>query len=45
MKPIVTLTLNPAIDSSCQADEVGPVHKIRTFEERYDPGGGGTSPA
>ena len=40
MKPIVTLTLNPAIDSSCQADEVGPVHKIRT-EERYDPGGGG----
>ena len=45
MKPIVTLTLNPAIDSSCQADEVGPVHKIRTFEERYDPGGGGVNVA
>ena len=45
MKPIVTLTLNPAIDSSCQADEVGPVHKIRTFEERYDPGGGGINVA
>jgi 6-phosphofructokinase 2 len=45
MKPIVTLTLNPAIDSSCQADEVGPVHKVRTFEERYDPGGGGVNVA
>jgi 6-phosphofructokinase 2 len=45
MKPIVTLTLNPAIDSSCQADEVRPVHKIRTFEERYDPGGGGVNVA
>lgn len=45
MKPIVTLTLNPAIDSSCQADQVHPVHKIRTFEERYDPGGGGVNVA
>jgi 6-phosphofructokinase 2 len=45
MKPIVTLTLNPAIDLSCQADEVHPVHKIRTFEERYDPGGGGVNVA
>jgi 6-phosphofructokinase 2 len=45
MKSIVTLTLNPAIDSSCQADEVRPVHKIRTFEERYDPGGGGVNVA
>ena len=45
MKPIVTLTLNPAINSSCQADEVRPVHKIRTLEERYDPGGGGVNVA
>ncbi|HLT01077.1 MAG TPA: 1-phosphofructokinase family hexose kinase, partial [Geminicoccaceae bacterium] len=45
MKPIVTLTLNPAIDSSCQAQEVHPVHKVRTFEERYDPGGGGINVA
>ena len=45
MKPIVTLTLNPAIDSSCQADEVHPVHKVRTVEERYDPGGGGVNVA
>ena len=41
MKPIVTLTLNPAIDASCQADEIHPIHKIRTSRERYDPGGGG----
>lgn len=45
MKPIVTLTLNPAIDSACQADEVGPLHKIRIFEERCDPGGGGINVA
>jgi hypothetical protein len=45
MRPIVTLTLNPAIDASCQADEVGPVRKIRTFDERYDPGGGGINVA
>jgi 6-phosphofructokinase 2 len=45
MKPIVTLTVNPAIDSSSQADEVRPVHKIRTFGERYEPGGGGINVA
>ncbi|HUH04652.1 MAG TPA: PfkB family carbohydrate kinase, partial [Kofleriaceae bacterium] len=45
MKPIVTLTLNPAIDASCQADEIHPVRKIRTSHERYDPGGGGINVA
>ena len=45
MKPIVTLTLNPAIDASCQAQEVRPVRKIRTSDERYDPGGGGINVA
>ena len=45
MRPIVTLTLNPAIDSSCQADEVHPIRKIRTSRERYDPGGGGINVA
>lgn len=45
MKPIVTLTLNPAIDSACQADEVRPILKIRTTDERYDPGGGGINVA
>lgn len=45
MKPIVTLTLNPAIDASCQADEIHPIRKIRTSQERYDPGGGGINVA
>ena len=38
---IVTLTVNPAVDVAADAAEVRPVHKIRTFDERYDPGGGG----
>src|SRR5919199_785753 len=41
MKPIVTLTVNPAIDSYCLADEVAPTAKIRTRREHYAPGGGG----
>jgi 6-phosphofructokinase 2 len=45
MKPIVCLALNPTIDSSCQADEVKPIKKIRTSAERYDPGGGGVNVA
>lgn len=45
MKPIVTLTLNPSIDSSCQAENVQPTRKVRTFDERYDPGGGGLNAA
>ncbi len=42
---IVTLTLNPAVDLSCMADAVRPTHKVRTFEEQYDPGGGGINVA
>ncbi|MEK0081921.1 1-phosphofructokinase family hexose kinase [Benzoatithermus flavus] len=45
MKPIVTLTVNPAIDASCVADEVVPMRKVRTRDERYDPGGGGLNVA
>ncbi len=45
MEPILTLTLNPAIDGACEADEVRPTHKIRTSAERYDPGGGGINVA
>jgi 6-phosphofructokinase 2 len=45
MKPILTLTLNPAIDASCQAEVVRPIHKTRTSDERYDPGGGGINVA
>ena len=45
MKPIVTLTLNPAIDGASEADRVQPTHKIRTSGDRYDPGGGGINVA
>jgi 6-phosphofructokinase 2 len=42
---IATLTLNPAVDLACTATAVRPTHKIRTFEERFDPGGGGINVA
>lgn len=45
MERIATLTMNPAIDSSCEAETVSPTHKIRTHNERYDPGGGGLNVA
>jgi 6-phosphofructokinase 2 len=45
MKPIVTLTLNPAIDAAAEAEKVRPIHKVRTSHERYDPGGGGINVA
>jgi 6-phosphofructokinase 2 len=45
MKPIVTLTLNPSIDAASKAEIVRPTRKVRTFDERYDPGGGGINVA
>ena len=45
MHRVATLTLNPAIDGACEAQEVFPTHKIRTRNERYDPGGGGINVA
>jgi 6-phosphofructokinase 2 len=45
MKPIVTLTLNPAIDGASEAEVVRPTHKVRTSNARYDPGGGGINVA
>lgn len=45
MPPIVTLTLNPTIDGSSEAETVRPEHKVRTAKERYDPGGGGINVA
>ena len=42
MRPeILTLTINPALDIAATAPAVRPGHKIRTFDENYDPGGGG----
>lgn len=42
---IATLTLNPAVDIACRAPAVWPTHKIRTTDERFDPGGGGINVA
>ena len=41
IRPIVTLTLNPAIDVACEAERVEPTHKIRTSGDTLEPGGGG----
>lgn len=40
-----TLTLNPSIDVSSEAEKVEPERKIRTCCERIDPGGGGINVA
>ena len=45
MARIVTLSLNPTIDVSSEADLVRPTHKIRTTNETYEPGGGGINVA
>jgi 6-phosphofructokinase 2 len=45
MADIVTLTLNPTIDGSSEADTVQHTHKVRTTNERFDPGGGGINVA
>jgi len=42
---IVTVTMNPTIDVASQAQSVRPTHKLRTFAERQDPGGGGVNVA
>ena len=42
---IVTLSLNPTIDVTSEADLVRPTHKIRTSNETYEPGGGGVNVA
>jgi 6-phosphofructokinase 2 len=42
---IVSLSLNPTIDMMSDADVVKPIHKIRTTNENYGPGGGGVNVA
>jgi 6-phosphofructokinase 2 len=42
---IVTLTLNPTIDISSEAEKVRHTHKTRTFGEEIEPGGGGINVA
>jgi 6-phosphofructokinase 2 len=45
MTRIVTLTLNPSIDGSSEADVVRHTHKVRISNEHFDPGGGGINVA
>jgi len=45
MADIVTLTMNPAIDTSVHVDRVAPFHKLRAGGQRRDPGGGGINVA
>jgi 6-phosphofructokinase 2 len=40
-----TLTLNPSIDVSSDTGKVEPTRKVRTCNERIDPGGGGINVA
>jgi 6-phosphofructokinase 2 len=42
---IVTLTMNPALDVSTDADVVRPTDKVRCGTARYDAGGGGINVA
>jgi 6-phosphofructokinase 2 len=42
---IATLTMNPALDITTDADIVGPTDKVRCAAARYDPGGGGINVA
>ncbi|OYW49497.1 MAG: hypothetical protein B7Z31_14535 [Rhodobacterales bacterium 12-65-15] len=39
--PILTLTLNPALDMATEVAEIIPGHKLRCSEPQLDPGGGG----
>jgi 6-phosphofructokinase 2 len=45
MNPIVTLTINPALDLSTSVEELRPFSKLRCIGERRDAGGGGINVA
>lgn len=45
MSCILCIGLNPSIDISCTAVSVEPIHKVRTRNEKYDPGGGAVNVA
>lgn len=44
-KPILTLTINPALDVSTTTEHVTSGHKLRCGPSRLDPGGGGINVA
>ncbi|WP_341211449.1 hexose kinase [uncultured Limimaricola sp.] len=43
MRPILTLTLNPALDLSTETEAMLPGRKLRCAAPRLDPGGGGVN--
>jgi 6-phosphofructokinase 2 len=45
MQPIITLTLNPALDLTTSIDRMVPSEKMRCTAPRHDPGGGGINVA
>tara|TARA_R110000772_G_scaffold100306_27_gene200603 strand:+ start:441 stop:1460 length:1020 start_codon:yes stop_codon:yes gene_type:complete len=45
MKKILSISLSPTIDVSCDAQHVQPTRKIRTFNQSYQPGGCGVNVA
>ena len=45
MTSVLTITLNPTVDIFSEAEVVRPVRKVRTAQERRDPGGGGVNVA
>ena len=45
MKNILSISLSPTIDVSCDAKNIQPTRKIRTFNQAYEPGGSGVNVA
>jgi 6-phosphofructokinase 2 len=45
MARILSISLNPAIDVSSEAETVRTTHKVRTSNQSFDPGGGGVNVA
>lgn len=41
--PILTVTLNPALDVASSLDRLEPLRKLRCAAPRFDPGGGGVN--
>ncbi len=44
-RPVITITLNPALDISTEVGIVTPEHKLRCEPAAYEPGGGGINVA
>lgn len=45
MHPILTLTMNPAVDICAAVERIRPTHKLRCGTPRRDAGGGGINVA